>query len=138
MKWRYTNTKVDHLDRKKMGISINEYCVYDLIRSSLNRLSCRDISKKLGLSISTVSIILNRLSNKGYLDIVTIADDEAMAELDKNYRHGCLSCGSKDRLHEHHYPIRKKDGGKQTVTLCFHCHSKFHEMTDYGIYKIIL
>lgn len=38
-------------------------------------------------------------------------------------------------LHEHHYPIPKKYGGLETVSICPNCHYEFHYLMDYK-YKL--
>ena len=39
----------------------------------------------------------------------------------------CEWCGCKTTvLHKHHYPIPKRDGGKETVNICSNCHMEFH------------
>lgn len=38
-------------------------------------------------------------------------------------------------LHEHHYPIPKKDGGTETVKICPNCHYEFHYFMD-SSYKL--
>lgn len=41
----------------------------------------------------------------------------------------CAWCGCKTTLlHKHHYPIPKRMGGKETVSICSNCHSEFHLM----------
>lgn len=41
-------------------------------------------------------------------------------------------------LHSHHYPVRKCDGGRETVNICPNCHTEFHFLTDYAthIYQL--
>jgi hypothetical protein len=34
-------------------------------------------------------------------------------------------------LHKHHYPIAKKDNGKQIINICPNCHSEFHNYINY-------
>lgn len=43
------------------------------------------------------------------------------------------------QLHQHHYPIRKSEGGTKTISLCPNCHFEFHYMEfDYEInYELI-
>ena len=38
-------------------------------------------------------------------------------------------------LQEHHYPIQKKDGGKDVVKICPNCHYTFHYLKDTKGYK---
>ena len=47
----------------------------------------------------------------------------------------CEWCNSQTLLlHKHHYPKRKKDGGKDVVKICANCHQEFHYMCDYKKY----
>ena len=49
----------------------------------------------------------------------------------------CLWCKTKTfYLHEHHFPIPKSMGGKETVKICPNCHSEYHALVDYKIFKI--
>lgn len=41
-------------------------------------------------------------------------------------------------LEDHHYPIRKKDGGQKIVKICSNCHKNFHALTDYKIFIEVL
>ena len=39
----------------------------------------------------------------------------------------CEWCGCKTSiLHKHHYPVSKREGGKETVNICSNCHNEFH------------
>jgi len=61
------------------------------------------------------------------------SDREVFSLLNKkNSKKGCLFCGIDDiPLERHHFPIRRVDGGKETIKLCPNCHRKFHELADY-------
>jgi hypothetical protein len=49
----------------------------------------------------------------------------------------CSWCGySTPILHEHHYPIPKREGGKQIVEICANCHSEFHYLAESKFFKI--
>ena len=39
-------------------------------------------------------------------------------------------------LHEHHYPIPKKNFGKEIEKICPNCHAEYHRLSDYPIFKI--
>lgn len=67
-------------------------------------------------------------------------DEEVFNYLNlKNSSTGCLFCGyNKYTLDRHHYPIRAKDGGTETITLCPNCHRAFHYLTsETSIYRVI-
>lgn len=38
----------------------------------------------------------------------------------------CLWCKKEAELSRHHHPIKKEHGGKETVAICFDCHTAFH------------
>ena len=41
----------------------------------------------------------------------------------------CNWCGYNcTKLHSHHYPIQKKDGGTETVDICPNCHAEYHSL----------
>lgn len=53
-----------------------------------------------------------------------IKEDVLKEDLDDKI---CEWCGAKTSiLHNHHYPIPKRLGGKEIVKICPNCHSKFH------------
>jgi hypothetical protein len=39
-------------------------------------------------------------------------------------------------LHEHHYPVRRSQGGIETVSICPNCHSEYHTLEHLGAYLI--
>ena len=46
-------------------------------------------------------------------------------------RKNCDWCNAETLiLHSHHYPVRKCDGGKETVSICANCHSEYHFLSD--------
>lgn len=41
----------------------------------------------------------------------------------------CSWCGSLTyRLHAHHYPVPRQDGGTETVSICANCHGEYHHL----------
>jgi hypothetical protein len=51
--------------------------------------------------------------------------------------HQCEWCGCfTGYLHNHHYPIPRKQGGEETVSICPNCHSEFHYLVRLSRYKI--
>lgn len=119
---------------KEFNLTINEYLIVYTIYKFGHK-SNPEMSKAYGLSKGAISDITNRLIKRGFLKRVFEADDCAMMKLgaDLSVKSGCVVCGSKRYLHEHHYPIRKKDGGSETVTMCMDHHIAFHQLTDHGI-----
>lgn len=79
---------------------------------------------------------LKSLKEKGVLRSFSMSDQEAYIFLKKGdfESSACHFCGfSGCSLHQHHYPIRNKDGGKETIPLCPNCHSLFHDLVDHNI-----
>lgn len=74
--------------------------------------------------------ILIKLNDK---EIVNILKNKNM----KNIGIGdkvCNWCGCNTlKLHKHHYPISRKDGGTETVSICPNCHNEFHYNSFYRI-----
>lgn len=59
-----------------------------------------------------------------------------VTEIENTPIHICEWCESQTYiLHSHHFPIAKKDGGKNTVEICANCHSEFHWLVDRYHYK---
>lgn len=92
------------------------------------------LAKSLGTTVSAISNMINKLKKGGFiLGSESMSDHDAFIYLNKrNSVTGCLFCGvNYISLDEHHYPIRAKDGGTHTISLCPNCHRHFHELVDY-------
>jgi DNA-binding transcriptional ArsR family regulator len=88
-------------------------------------------------SKSVVSGRLSKLYKLGLVDKKLYSDAEAYEKLYSGCEYGCVFCGTTNSvLDNHHYPIRAKDKGTETIALCVACHRLFHLMTDKGIYEI--
>ncbi|MGE4510066.1 MAG: hypothetical protein AB7D43_03085 [Sulfurimonadaceae bacterium] len=82
----------------------------------------------------TLTELESAMSKIEMLTIKTSMDDQKVFNLlnKKNSQDGCLFCGySKTFLDKHHYPVRQKDGGIETIRLCPNCHREFHMFADY-------
>jgi len=78
---------------------------------------------------------LKKISSLKLIKRKVITDKEAFDLLNQNYLVGCQFCGlSNILMHDHHYPIRKKNNGTQVIKICPNCHSKFHQLTDHGVF----
>lgn len=65
---------------------------------------------------------VNNTDSLGYEDI-----KESVLENKGKGEKTCEWCGCKTTvLHKHHYPIPKRQGGKETVNICSNCHHEFH------------
>lgn len=138
----YPTTRID-LDRKNdLGISADEYCLLDLISKFPEQCTYRNISDTLGYSIGAISGMVNRLIASEYLTRQQYSDNEALMAIQQSgggpHNHGCIACSNTRNIHQHHYPVRAKDGGVQTIPLCANCHSDFHGLADHGTLKTII
>ena len=80
---------------------------------------------------------IRRLESKGYLISQKLSDDKAykiLKTIDRPDWVGgleCEWCGCRSiSIQMHHFPIRRKDGGEETVNICAGCHTDFHALTD--------
>ncbi len=94
----------------------------------------KQIAKAVGSTKGAVSNALRDLISKGYLvQGNSYSNKQAFDFLNKKgSSRGCLFCGAGHiTLDAHHYPVRKKDGGTDTILLCPNCHRHFHELVDF-------
>lgn len=95
---------------------------------------------RLECSQTSISRLIKQLANRGYVSIKT--ENNIVEQLISKNLNGfgfgnsvCDWCGIKTSVcHKHHYPIQKKDGGKETVNICPNCHNEYH----YGYLTIFL
>lgn len=84
-------------------------------------------------SICTISRIVKRLVDTGYLDKIKMTPEQIknMVIQNKNFPlFSCEWCGCGcNILHEHHYPTPKRLGGTKTVKICPNCHYEFHAIS---------
>jgi len=86
---------------------------------------------------------LKRLTEIGLLMESTISDLESVGHC-KSKTPSSLSLGSLQcewcksktvTLQNHHYPVRQRDGGIDTVSICASCHSEFHYLSEALFYS---
>lgn len=79
-------------------------------------------------SKSTILKIKNRLASKGYIEFIKTPQQAKQFVLDTiNKGKTCEWCHHKCYvLHEHHFPISKANGGRETVKICPNCHAVYH------------
>ena len=97
--------------------------------------SNKDLSILLNIAKPQISKTISRLKEKGFLIEKNIpTDKEIFNVLNKvNSDNGCTFCGYTGiAIDDHHYPIRRKDGGKKTISLCANCHREFHYLSDHS------
>lgn len=102
------------------------------------------LSENLNRTKKSILDYLKELQNNNYIIIKTLEKDYIVSLL-KNKKmqglgHGnlvCCWCGvNTTTMHSHHYPVSKKDGGKETIEICPNCHHEFH--FDNNLNKVIL
>lgn len=49
----------------------------------------------------------------------------------------CLWCKEEKHLTRHHHPIKKENGGKDIVLICWECHQEYHLKEQKSIPKIL-
>jgi len=132
----YDQTEIVFEVKRKLNISGNEYCIIDIVSKFGGAATVSNMSETLGLSKGAVSNIVNSLISRGYFSRLRLSDQDALSKIIKRgrpYNSGCYACGFSRYLHNHHYPVRQKDGGSQTIPLCPDCHSEFHQYADHGV-----
>lgn len=94
------------------------------------------IEDKVSFSKTKILKTINSLKDKDLIVVEDNIDDEEVFKALSNgfeYNNGCVLCGyNKSFLDKHHYPIRAKDGGDKTISICSNCHREFHNMADYS------
>jgi len=124
-------------------IGLKESMIFTEIKNTQHKqkyVQLHDILNKLPfIEKKSITTKLKKLINNKYVISITIkATDKEKILKSKNLNgHGigdkcCSWCKMKTTmLHEHHFPIPKKDGGTELVSICPNCHCEFHGMTNY-------
>ena len=108
--------------------NINTALVLAIIewKDTLNRKTIAEFS---ALSTQTIGRCIAWLTSNGYLKKKKhLIQEQIKADtLNAKKEKICEWCkGRAYMLHEHHYPVPKRDGGTETVNICPNCHSTFH------------
>lgn len=120
----------------KYDLSIKEGALLSVINHFPNDVTADFVLKNLvgANKKDSVQRQLKRLENKGFIACHAYTDQEVYNLLNNgsNTEPACHFCGIDDLpLHQHHYPVRNKDGGTETIGLCPNCHTRFHNIADY-------
>jgi len=98
-------------------------------------ITAEEFSKAYGKRKETIVRFIKQLEKYSYIKVLKnkYTDEEVYNKLNqKNSQTGCLFCGyDKSPLDKHHYPVRKADGGEETIPICANCHREFHQLADY-------
>lgn len=121
----------------KYEIDAQDGVILSILNNSISSLDVDDILTLTPFFFKkrdTLQRRLNLLERKSLISYQSKTDKEVY-DLLKNGNfddNGCHFCGINDVVfHQHHYPIRKKENGIETITLCPNCHMKFHKLADY-------
>lgn len=87
---------------------------------------------KIMRSVNTLRRCKKRLFAKGYIEKKKPKDAYEIRDMTIKLSHKgkkCEWCGRECYiLHEHHFPIPKRKGGTETVSICPDCHYTFHAL----------
>jgi len=122
---------------EKFDLSITECAVCDWFLQNIYCIHPLQIAKDLPIisdKADTFYRICRKLLAKKVVRLVKMDDHTAIRFMDKGFSKGCIFCGRLYGIHKHHYPIRKKDGGTETVLLCANHHHEFHRAVDFGVF----
>ncbi len=111
-------------------------------RNSKPQDTVNQLAEKRGVTTRTIRRWRKQLFEKGYLNRFSFSEIEVVEFLKSKIPnklppipfyifHSCEWCRSDClALQEHHYPVRKKDGGNAIVRICPNCHQEFHTLCD--------
>jgi len=103
--------------------------------------SYNNLGRMLSVSSKTSRNTVQSLIKKGDFVEIKMTDVEAATFLTNNIASSdamepCEWCKTETlAIEQHHYPIRKRDGGNDLVSICASCHRTFHLLTDFGVYR---
>lgn len=111
---------------------INEiFYICDYYMNDKNIIETDKRMKKMGLSKNQLYLVKKKLKNLNIIKSKRLNISELKKETIKLSHKGykCEWCGKSCYiLHDHHYPIPKKDGGTEIVRICPNCHYTFHKL----------
>jgi len=97
----------------------------------LLNINCKDTINKILTNLSKITKNFDRgLSDKCAVEFIknNFFREKTNILFSHKYCDWC-NCESLS-FSNHHFPIRKKDGGAKTVNICQNCHQLFHDITD--------
>ena len=105
------------------------------------RFTKKELIEKTGANPASFKLGIKKAIEHGFITEERSAyTDEQAVEIIKRktsqtfagFEQVCEWCkGTTVILHDHHYPVRKRDNGSETVKICPNCHTEFHHLTDY-------
>lgn len=115
-------------------LTTNEKLYLELYRNAGDDIRKVDLVMSDSLSYHCILHIKNHLNELGLIVVPEkLSSEDARAFAVENSHKGlkCDWCGMESYvLHEHHYPIPKCRGGKDTVHICPNCHSTYHAVCE--------
>lgn len=97
--------------------------------------STKEFALLFNVSTAIISSWINSLEKYNFIT----KGIENILQIIKTKNHKNLGIGDRECewckintyvLHEHHYPIKKKDGGTEIVKICPNCHHEFHYLEN--------
>lgn len=81
--------------------------------------------------------IKNKLCKLLYIEQIKLQEEIKKMTIKLSHKgKKCEWCGKESYiLQEHHYPIQRKDGGKEIVNICPNCHYTYHSIMDNKQYR---
>lgn len=94
----------------------------------------RDLAELTKYKSGSISKAIRKLIDRGYIKSPSIEEIDFLKLMNKKSLRGlgkgkyiCEWCEiNTNVIDEHHYPVPKKDGGKETVNICPNCHYEYH------------
>ncbi len=110
------------LDGIKKMISYNGGFSIAMVANNELPFYCMDTTKRCIDSLKEKEVLKKKFTTDNYKEI-----KELMLSNLNNGGYKCEWCGNKTNIiHEHHYPVPKRLGGTDTVSICPNCHYEFH------------
>lgn len=127
---------VEYLER--LNLPLHEYRLFFRLsnrwQSGKSREPVGDLARGCQMSEVQVREAVKGLTKKGLVKERHLTQQEIKEivanKKPQNLSVGSLVCewckGSTLVLEKHHYPVPKKEGGEETVSICGNCHAEFH------------
>lgn len=113
----------------------NKIVTLQLLQETLPFLHEETIARKIKFLIANNYIKTKKLDPETKLNILKTKNLKGLGIGD--YVCPCCNCRT-FVLHEHHYPIPKHLGGKETILLCPNCHYEYHYLDNLQIFEDVI
>ena len=115
------------------NLTIQEKVFLAVIKMDFNFKNNKEFAEFMKLSPNRIAEIKKSLYLKCYIDKKILKPKEIKNVILKgdNKNKTCEWCNNKVAiLQEHHYPVLRKDGGTETVSICPNCHYTYHHLEN--------